>query len=677
MPMRGVNLDLPVSGMSDGSVPGSPVSYACDVFPHRGMLVSRRGRVEMSSFASKNFANPDIRSIGNLDNTSLVVYDMSSGVNSVGYGVSSAWKTMELPSYFDGAIGVGISPDGYGGWIQCGDELIISDGGSAGGLRYGYGYGFVRWAGAIPTTSPGVSTLTARVSTAVGSKTISGTANTFSNTMLNCYITVKSSTANVYQCRRIVKYISDTKIVVDAPMDETLTGRDAAVSHIGLLTGSFKNTTITDGYGLFNVCRTSSVNYSSQVNSGATAINALIPNGATAAFHKGRLFVGNIVDSTYQASTASEVLKRSRIRWSGVGSRDTSSTVGEGISYWDYNGYVDVDDRGGIVGLASFNGDLIVLNKSSVGIIRGDFATDGSDNGATYSVLDPNGGAESAKSWCVGTDGVYWMNQLGVFVWDGSKITEISSPIRTTWKTTIAESAYEIFDISDRVIVSYNDLSGGSSHWHALSFVKGVSGWFDSTGGDGLSGYLGTLPPTKAQYLDGSYVAMYRGNPSSGTNSLRPFNWTADFDGDAFGALAKDANGNVVAPRVSTQSENIGSTFRVKEVGVDASNLAISSGANVTASAITGNRGSMQTPDTKSSLTAASGSISLGTSIGPQFNRISLSNVSGPSARLGSSRILSIELSVADTATPAGSPDIRFFNPITAYLDIDDLMENQ
>lgn len=699
MAIRAVNLELPITGIQDGTAPGSPVSYARDVFPHRGMLISRRGLSEWNVFIEPT-GYFQAESMGWSEKTGLIFGSSTGGVT---YGNDSVYSISPVSLNFSSYIGQPTIQQ-WGGWIEADGELISAQGRPDPDIYASNAEnGFLRWAGSTqPQTITGATIATTAPSATVDGKTVTSSAAVFTSAMVNMYITIPQYTTNSWVCRRIVSVISSTKILVDAPFHTTVTGKVAHINSLGVISNARANETIASKSGMFNVGNNNAVYASSTAFSGGV-LNVLIPNGMASAYHQGRLFVANILETLYDGTSTTITDASNRIRWSGT-RRDIATTAspnnGQGITYWDASAYVDVDDVGGIVGLGSFRGDLLVLGKSGIGIIRGAFATDGTDNGATYSTLDSSAGTFGPTSWCVGNDGVYWMNARGVYMWDGSQIAELSAQIGDSWSRRMSQitwggypstSCFQLSDIGSRVVavIPTFDASTTTGGYTAYHFIKG-KGIFEASLGNGNDVTpLFTRPinvSAGSAQMALSVVSSYSYNPSGLMVQL--VDWINDFNPDS--TYSGDVGGNITDPMVATQSEFVGSPYRVRELGLDVGVYLDGyeyQTADVSVDVYSGNRGSYHIPDPYSSMKVGEGVVNIKSS-GPEYNRINVSNVvpesvtvdfpSTPSGRTGSSRFLSVEISTSihGSGIP-GNVDVRFIGPVTAMLDVDDLMESK
>lgn len=652
MALRRIDIELPLTGICDGSIPGTKPSYVRDVVPYRGSLVTRGPRTDAAvSSTPTTLTSPDIRSLvyrgDAISNAEFAIYDAANGIYASTW---PGWTKLSLPSYF-GSVSVDVTPNGYAGWIKVGDELMMADS----SYQSGGGTGFVRWAGNLDS-SVSVASLS---NTASGDSYITATTSVF--TVENMYLTVASATTGVYHCRRILKVISGTKALLDAPIGEKITTRPGKITNLGLLAGSFSNSTATAGGGIFNVARygsTTPANYSAATGPGSATLKMLIPNGRTAAYHLGRLFVGCIGEATYDGTDFAWTIKKNRIRWSG-NSRDNDATNGREISYWHDSAYLDIDDLGGIVGLASFNGDLLVLCLKGIGIIRGDIASDGTYSGATWSVIDTSNGTFGETSWCIGTDGVYWLNQQGVFQWDGAKIVELTSSFSRSWRESYSTGfgIVRMSDIGDRIIVAFG---GGGGHWECLSFIKGV-GWFAMSGSEDANSF----PTNIVSVVDGTQRICSIGIGKT-TTSLTE--WASSITGTVSGyTTTADIDGGVASPAISCSPEYVGSPYRVRESALE---LAADS-LNVTAKVYEGDRDFLSIY-LSGFVESASATVSVSNSYVPQLVRF---NVGSSGFGENSSRNLSLELTATANASTPSLVSGRFFSPATVMLDVDDVME--
>lgn len=131
------------------------------------------------------------------------------------------------------------------------------------------------------------------------------------------------------------------------------------------------------------------------------------PKCLSVCVHQGYMFAGY----TYVAAGTLESPRR--VRFSHPG--DPGS--------WRTNDYLEFD--GYVNGLASIGEQLVVFCDTAVYVVRGYSAE-------TFAITKiANNGIPNRRSWAVTNDNrVFWMNQLGVFTYDGSTVQIISDKIK-------------------------------------------------------------------------------------------------------------------------------------------------------------------------------------------------------------------------------------------------------
>lgn len=226
------------------------------------------------------------------------------------------------------------------------------------------------------------------------------------------------------------------------------------------------------GGGLFNQANGGGAGLGS--NSGKNSVMA-----QAGCAHQERVFFGNTTDFVYSGTAG--VLKNfpSRIRWSGLPDDASSAPVFEGNRYFNSDAYLDLDDAGGeILGLESFNGALVVIRRQAVQVITGSFATDGSRTGASVNTVARSVGASGHHAWESFEEGIAFADEKGVYVWDGSQVTNLTrGAVERTYRQMVSGNAENIIvqTPGNRIMVHAAAAPSGDL---ALVFDFNVGGWF-------------------------------------------------------------------------------------------------------------------------------------------------------------------------------------------------------
>lgn len=236
------------------------------------------------------------------------------------------------------------------------------------------------------------------------------------------------------------------------------------------------------------------VTFSNTVSGANYKISSYAPNMANMlatniVMHQGRLFATGASDTPGSSTTT-----RYRLRWSALPSEASpAATYRSGTCYWDTSAFLDVAEGvgGRETGAVSYRGSLLLFREHAVIAVRGAFATDGTDLGASVEILSQGCGHDNATVYSepvITPLGVVFADTQGAWVTDGSGIRSLTDGvISSLWRSTGAgQSGYgiQVLDLGTRVGFVHHsatlntptntfilDISSGS--WSTQSTARG------------------------------------------------------------------------------------------------------------------------------------------------------------------------------------------------------------
>jgi len=387
---------------------------ANDVVLSRAGEVRKRGGKSLA--ASGLTAGPTTTAYGHVYNGALFVPNEDPVYSSVSGRAVTGLETSTAKFYYanSGGTSFGTVPSRtaitgwtgphatYGSGIGVGAQYLISHGDEI--IGTGVTACPIRWAGSVKSAYS-----TGTISTTAGSRTVTGSGTTWNTTniQLGMYLYISDAGSGLNQATyRVTRISSTTSIEVDRALDASVSGASYLIQAVGRVSAPT---------GIFNDSTPADVNY---------------PAATISASHASRLIVGG----TYETLGSGSKLYANRIRWSALASESSGKFAGS--DYWDPSAYIDVHPgigSGGITAMASIGSSLVIAKLAGLFVLRGDLATDGSDAGASVSVISDEVGVESQLGMVATPAGLVIAGPSAAYIYDGASLTDITSPKLGSW----------------------------------------------------------------------------------------------------------------------------------------------------------------------------------------------------------------------------------------------------
>lgn len=368
--------DTFISGMDEINWrrPGSVSLIENGYLSDSGTIIKRGGKTSLATLTAATGAQSAGALIEGVNGFALY----SDATNDVYYAVDETDGTdVNLTTgleWYNGSSWTTWTPTGFTmtdlSYASSKDEVFMNIGGE-----------IYRWYGGEKQNyTTGTISGTSATSTITGSGT-----SWLSNVEAGMYFVVpQTSNPRVY---RIESVDSDTSITLDRNLNNTHSGIDYNIMPIAPLTAEDSTLKGTGASANFLLCHTYGL-----------------------AYHQSRVF---FVD---QSNT-------SRIRWSYTPSEAASTTDKsyQGPSRIDTAAYLDVGEGigGDITGLVSMGNELIVIKQSAIYTVRGVFASDGTDLGATVEMVTDSVGVPQNPgfAWDITPLGLVISTYNGMYVY--------------------------------------------------------------------------------------------------------------------------------------------------------------------------------------------------------------------------------------------------------------------
>lgn len=351
---------------------------------------------------------------------------------------------------------------------------------------------------------------TGTIALADGSTTVTGSGTTWVAGHVGAYMYINTGSVN----ERVFRVISVDTVAQTLTLDAVpITGSSPS----GVSYGLNPIGRVSSPDGVFYAVGAAGVNYV-----GSSVLES----------HRGRLFVADMYDSSGQDRVG-------RIRWSAIQGESSDKFVG--IDYWHANGYLDIGDAVGQIRIMkSFQGQLLVVGSQGVGVLSGDFATDGTDLGARFDLLR----VEPFTNiwWVAGVTplGVVWAGGRGLNIWDGASISSLTDgAVGQFWRQEEAGvSTVSISSVPNRIIVQ---IYGSPTLVYYIE--QGV--WVTQTRDSSVYGHTEVHHyPTSGAASGYEVAAQYSGNAID--------DWSADHT-----TANKNDIGNTSAPRIAVTTHPV------------------------------------------------------------------------------------------------------------------------
>lgn len=161
------------------------------------------------------------------------------------------------------------------------------------------------------------------------------------------------------------------------------------------------------------------------------------PSGRNGAcYHQGRLFLANGSKLSW-SGTVDETLQLTANGTFASGTSSTSVTTATTadwgiefthLSLYSASGYLNVFPQigGDIVGLVSFNDELLILKRGGLFRMVGSVSYDGASNALDLQCISNSAGPEGHFSWAETPQGIIFTWNDGIWMYDGNELQEIS-----------------------------------------------------------------------------------------------------------------------------------------------------------------------------------------------------------------------------------------------------------
>jgi len=385
----------------------------------------------------------------------------------------------------------------------------------------------------IPTKSSGATGsvtayTTGTVSGTAATKIITGSGTTWTSNHLGLYIWVNDTTISE-KSYRITKIISTTSIEVEAPLATTFAAKNYRIDSIAPWTckpGTFG----AHGY-------TSTITANSTVE--ASVVVA----------HQGRVFGLGVTD-------VDNVTYRDRVRWSAA--LDEYTSHWGGADYWHSNAYLDVfpgeGGSTGLIGGASYNGDLYLFKRNAIYKLKGFLETDGTDVGASVSLVSNEHGLyKTTDQPIIDNDGVWFVSRTGLCVVNERGVTDFTEKtgVSKAFKKIIRQNGsttHQHLSITpDQIIIQSTAPLGNAVGADQTIFEQPntMVYWKE----EGVWTTQSTVCTTRIiTFIDGVSIA-FGSTGESTANKPRTFRWDAEYEQSGAGTFyEEDRAGNDYRP---------------------------------------------------------------------------------------------------------------------------------